>query len=55
MQTEAGFTLAVRAIAASAGTVAGVVLNKADLGTLSRYGHYSYYKNKYYHRYGYTD
>jgi len=35
--------------------VAGVVLNKADLDTLSRYGHYSYYKNKYYSRYGYTD
>jgi polysaccharide biosynthesis transport protein len=35
----------------------GVVLNKADLSILSRYESYrgSYYYNKYYARYGYTD
>ncbi len=35
----------------------GVVLNKANLRVLGRYGGYggSYYHNKYYHRYGYTE
>ena len=35
--------------------ISGVVLNKADVDTLGRYGYYGYYKNKYYGRYGYTD
>jgi succinoglycan biosynthesis transport protein ExoP len=33
----------------------GVVLNKADFGRIGRYGRGSYYNNKYYGRYGYTD
>jgi succinoglycan biosynthesis transport protein ExoP len=33
----------------------GVVLNKADIGRIGRYGHDGYYQNKYYSRYGYTD
>jgi succinoglycan biosynthesis transport protein ExoP len=35
----------------------GAVLNKADVGALSRYENYrgSYYYNRYYSRYGYTD
>jgi succinoglycan biosynthesis transport protein ExoP len=33
----------------------GVVLNKADIGRIGRYGHDTYYQNKYYSRYGYTD
>lgn len=35
--------------------ILGVVLNKADLDLMSRYGHYGYYKNEYYRRYGYSD
>jgi polysaccharide biosynthesis transport protein len=35
--------------------ISGVVLNKADVDMLSRYGYHGYYKNKYYNRYGYTD
>jgi succinoglycan biosynthesis transport protein ExoP len=37
--------------------LAGVVLNKANIGVLSRYEshHGNYYYNKYYSRYGYTD
>jgi succinoglycan biosynthesis transport protein ExoP len=33
----------------------GVVLNKADIARIGRYGHDGYYQNKYYSRYGYTD
>ena len=33
----------------------GVVLNKADITRIGRYGHDGYYQNKYYSRYGYTD
>ena len=33
----------------------GVVLNKADINRIGRYGHDGYYQNKYYSRYGYTD
>ena len=33
----------------------GVVLNKADITRMGRYGHDGYYQNKYYSRYGYTD
>jgi succinoglycan biosynthesis transport protein ExoP len=33
----------------------GVVLNKADISRIGRYGHDGYYQNKYYSRYGYTD
>ena len=33
----------------------GVVLNKADITRIGRYGHEGYYQNKYYSRYGYTD
>jgi succinoglycan biosynthesis transport protein ExoP len=33
----------------------GVVLNKADISRIGRYGHDGYYQNKYYSRYGYSD
>jgi succinoglycan biosynthesis transport protein ExoP len=33
----------------------GVVMNKADISRIGRYGHDGYYQNKYYSRYGYTD
>jgi succinoglycan biosynthesis transport protein ExoP len=33
----------------------GVVLNKANLGTMGRYEGGGYYSGKYYHRYGYTE
>ena len=33
----------------------GVVLNKADISRIGRYGNDGYYQNKYYSRYGYTD
>ena len=35
----------------------GIVLNKVDIGTLSRYDYHrgDYYRNRYYHRYGYVD
>ena len=34
----------------------GVVLNKADVNRLGRYGHEGYYyQNPYYSRYGYSD
>ena len=32
-----------------------VVLNKADIARIGRYGREGYYQNKYYSRYGYTD
>jgi succinoglycan biosynthesis transport protein ExoP len=35
--------------------ILGVVLNKADLNSMSRYGYYGYYKNEYYRRYGYSE
>lgn len=35
--------------------ILGVVLNKADLKLMSRYGVHGYYSNEYYHRYGYSD
>ncbi|HLZ07108.1 MAG TPA: CpsD/CapB family tyrosine-protein kinase, partial [Chloroflexota bacterium] len=35
--------------------ILGVVLNKADLSLMSRYGYHGYYKNEYYRRYGYSD
>ncbi|UFZ01839.1 polysaccharide biosynthesis tyrosine autokinase [Bradyrhizobium ontarionense] len=33
----------------------GVVLNKAELSMMSRYGYGGYYRNDYYHRYGYSE
>lgn len=35
----------------------GIVLNKVDIGALGRYDSYrgDYYRNRYYHRYGYVD
>lgn len=35
----------------------GIVLNKVDIGTLGRYDYQrgDYYRNRYYHRYGYVD
>jgi succinoglycan biosynthesis transport protein ExoP len=33
----------------------GVVLNKADIGRIGRYGNNGYYQNSYYSRYGYSD
>ncbi|MBR0750766.1 polysaccharide biosynthesis tyrosine autokinase [Bradyrhizobium jicamae] len=35
--------------------ILGVVLNKADLKQMSRYGYHGYYKNEYYRRYGYSE
>ena len=35
--------------------ILGVVLNKADLKLMSRYGHHDYYRNEYYNRYGYSN
>ena len=35
--------------------IGGVILNKADVSILSRYGYYDYYKSKYYSQYGYAD
>jgi len=35
--------------------ILGVVLNKADLKLMSRYGHHDYYRNDYYNRYGYSE
>jgi len=35
--------------------ILGVALNKADLGSMSRYGYGGYYRNSYYRRYGYSE